>query len=96
MSTASDLSSGHPLSKCGVPARLRNSWTTSNPAKKWYGCNNYKVISEISLISCKFGNYAINRHLCYRWGVLKRCLISELDWSLVVLLIWISRFVDLQ
>jgi hypothetical protein len=54
MSTTSDLSSGHPLGKCGIPARLRNSWTTSNPAKKWYGCNNYKVrdmlYSEINFV----------------------------------------------
>jgi hypothetical protein len=50
MSTTSDLSSGPPLCKCGVPTRLRNSWTTSNPAKKWYGCNNYKVIHEISFV----------------------------------------------
>jgi hypothetical protein len=44
MSTTSDLSSGPPFCYCGFPERVRNSWTTSNPDKKWYGCINYKVI----------------------------------------------------
>jgi hypothetical protein len=35
MSTNSDLSSGPPLCYCGVPAHVRNSWTTSNAGKKW-------------------------------------------------------------
>ncbi|XP_062165459.1 uncharacterized protein LOC133871982 isoform X2 [Alnus glutinosa] len=51
--TTSDLSSGHPLCKFEIPARLRNSWTTSNPAKKWYGCNNYKKAGD-----CDFFEWA--------------------------------------
>jgi hypothetical protein len=50
MSTTSDLSSGPPLCYCGVPARLRNSWTETNPTRKWYGCINYKVNLEISFV----------------------------------------------
>jgi hypothetical protein len=50
MSTTSDLSSGPLLCHCAVPARLRNSWTKSNPDKKWYGCINNKVISELSFV----------------------------------------------
>jgi hypothetical protein len=50
MSTTSDLSSGPPLCYCGVPARVRNSWTETNPTRKWYGCINYKVNLEISFV----------------------------------------------
>jgi hypothetical protein len=50
MFATSDLSSDHPLYYCGFPARVRNSWTTSNPGKKWYGCINYKVIFEFSFV----------------------------------------------
>jgi hypothetical protein len=31
MSTTSDLSSGSLLCRCGVHARVRNSWTETNP-----------------------------------------------------------------
>jgi hypothetical protein len=50
MSTTIDLSSSHPLCYCGFPARVRNSWTTSNPGKKLYECINYKVIFEFSFV----------------------------------------------
>jgi hypothetical protein len=50
MSTNSNLSSGPPLYYCGVLAPVRNSWTTSNAGRKWYGCMKYKVIFEISFV----------------------------------------------
>jgi hypothetical protein len=49
-SDASSASSVRPLRKCGVPARVRYSWTKSNTAKKWYGCENYKVLFEIKIV----------------------------------------------
>jgi hypothetical protein len=49
MSTTSDLSSGPPLCRCGIPARLRNSRTETNPGREWYECINYKVISLLTL-----------------------------------------------
>jgi len=54
MSTTSDLSSGPPLCYCGVPVRVRNSLTETNPARKWYGCINYKVNLEISFVLYAF------------------------------------------
>jgi len=44
MSVNSDASIPHPLCYCGVHARLRYSWTSDNPGRKWYGCIKYKVI----------------------------------------------------
>jgi hypothetical protein len=35
MSTISDLSSGPLLCYCGFSKRISNSWTTSNPGKKY-------------------------------------------------------------
>jgi hypothetical protein len=31
-----------PLCYCGVPSRLRHSWTNTNFGRKWYGCKSYK------------------------------------------------------
>jgi len=50
MSVNSDASSTPPLCYCGVHARLRYSWTSDNPGRKWYGCIKYKVI--LKLINC--------------------------------------------
>jgi hypothetical protein len=50
MSVNSDASRPHPLCYCGVRARLRYSWTSDNPGRKWYGCIKYKVI--LKLINC--------------------------------------------
>lgn len=49
MSTTSDLPSGPPLCRRGIPARLRNSMTETNPGRKWYGCINYKVILLLTM-----------------------------------------------
>jgi len=49
MSTASDLSSGPLLCRCGIPGCLRNSRIETNPGRKWYGCINYKVIPLLTL-----------------------------------------------
>jgi hypothetical protein len=44
MSVNSDASSTPPLCYCGVHARLRYSWTSDNPRRKWYGCiGNFKI-----------------------------------------------------
>jgi hypothetical protein len=52
-SSASSDSSACPLCYCGVPARVRYSWTDTNTARKWYGCENYKVLFGInSVILC--------------------------------------------
>jgi hypothetical protein len=50
MSVNSDESRPPPLCYCGVRARLRYSWTSDNPGRKWYGCIKYKVI--LKLINC--------------------------------------------
>jgi len=50
MSTNSDATIVRRLCYCGVPARVRYAWTTSNSARKWYGCENYKVIFEIKIV----------------------------------------------
>jgi hypothetical protein len=39
-----------PLCYCRVLARVRYAWTTSNSARKWYGCENYKAIFEIKIV----------------------------------------------
>jgi hypothetical protein len=53
MSVNSGASSACPLCYCGVPARVRYSWTNTNTARKWYGCENYKVLFGInSVILC--------------------------------------------
>jgi hypothetical protein len=46
MSVNSDASIPH-LCYCGVHARLRYSWTSDNPGRKWYGCIKYKVILKL-------------------------------------------------
>jgi hypothetical protein len=50
MSVNSDASIPHLLCYCGVRTRLRYSWTSDNPERKWYGCITYKVI--LKLINC--------------------------------------------
>jgi hypothetical protein len=50
MSTNSDAATVRPLCYCGVSARVRYVWTTSNSARKWYGCENYKVISKTKIV----------------------------------------------
>jgi hypothetical protein len=50
MSANSDASSACPLCYYGVPAHVRNSWTTSNCGRKWYGCINFNVIFEIYFV----------------------------------------------
>ena len=32
-----------PTCNCGVPARVKTSWTTENPGKRFYGCAYYEV-----------------------------------------------------
>jgi hypothetical protein len=49
-SGASSVSSARPLCYCGVLARVRYYWTDTNTARKWYGCENYKVIFEIHIV----------------------------------------------
>jgi hypothetical protein len=49
-SSASSALSACPLCYCGVPARVRYSWTDTNTARKWYGCENYKVLFEINIV----------------------------------------------
>jgi len=49
-SSASSASSARPLCYCGMPAHVRYSWTDTNIARKWYGCENYKVIFEINIV----------------------------------------------
>jgi len=51
-SGASSASSARPLCYCGVPARVTYSWTDTNTVRKWYGCENYKVIFEINIVLC--------------------------------------------
>jgi hypothetical protein len=46
MSANSSASKPPPLCYCGVRARVRHSWTSSNPTRKWYGCVKYKVRAE--------------------------------------------------
>jgi hypothetical protein len=38
-----------PLYYYGVCARIRYSWTSSKPGRKWYGCVKYKVILKLIL-----------------------------------------------
>jgi len=33
-----------------VPTRVRYSWTDTNTSRKWYGCENYKVLFEINIV----------------------------------------------
>jgi hypothetical protein len=48
MSVNSDASKHHSIMcYCGVRARLRYSWTSDNPGRKWYGCIKYKVILKL-------------------------------------------------
>jgi hypothetical protein len=49
-SSASSASSACLLCYCGVPALVRYSWTDTNTARKWYGCENYKVLFEINIV----------------------------------------------
>jgi hypothetical protein len=49
-SSASSASSARPLCYCGMPAHVRYSWTDTNIARKWYGCENYKVLFEINIV----------------------------------------------
>ena len=32
-----------PTCNCGVPARVKTSWTVENPGKRFYGCAYYEV-----------------------------------------------------
>jgi hypothetical protein len=46
MSANSETSSGRPLCYCGILAVIRYSWTYTNYGRKWYGCENYKVLRK--------------------------------------------------
>ncbi|XP_062154844.1 uncharacterized protein LOC133862932 [Alnus glutinosa] len=60
MSVNSDASRPHPLCYCGVRARLRYSWTSDNPGRKWYGCIKYKEAGD-----CDFFRWADNDMTSY-------------------------------
>ena len=32
-----------PTCKCGIPTRVKTSWTTENPGKMFYGCTYYEI-----------------------------------------------------
>ncbi|XP_062160993.1 uncharacterized protein At4g04775-like [Alnus glutinosa] len=59
MSVNSDASIPH-LCYCGVHARLRYSWTSDNPGRKWYGCIKYKKAGD-----CDFFKWADNKMISY-------------------------------
>jgi hypothetical protein len=46
MSANSETSSGRPLCYCGILAVIRYSWTYTNYGRKWYGCENYRVLRK--------------------------------------------------
>jgi hypothetical protein len=49
-SDASSASSVRLLCYCGVAARVRYPWTDTTTARKWYDCENYKVLFEINIV----------------------------------------------
>ncbi|XP_062143353.1 uncharacterized protein LOC133881430 [Alnus glutinosa] len=66
MSTNSDATTVRRLCYCGVPARVRYAWTTSNSARKWYGCENYKRDGD-----CDFFAWANNEMSPYEVKVME-------------------------
>ncbi|XP_062169407.1 uncharacterized protein LOC133875325 [Alnus glutinosa] len=60
MSVNSDASRPIPLCYCGVCARLRYSWISDNPERKWYDCIKYKEAGD-----CDFFKWADNHMTSY-------------------------------